>query len=215
MSQEIAKGADRILVVDDTKSDRELFKYLLGREGFDVETSSDGTLALEFLRKKPFDLVLCDYLMPHLDGYEFLLRVRQDPRFSNLVVIIITSDESDETKAKLLKGGANDFVHKGDSHDEIMARIRVHLIAQKAQADLKDLGLACELAEDLSQPVSVFIEALDVLKNKIHTEMPESKTHDFQELLRTLNQQADLIIAIVEDLKRLSMDAHQKYEFKE
>jgi len=54
-----------------------------------------------------------------------------------------------------------------------------------------------------------------VLKNKIHTEMPESKTHDFQELLRTLNQQADLIIAIVEDLKRLSMDAHQKYEFKE
>ena len=75
-----------------------------------------------------------------MDGYEFLQKVRQEPRFAHVIVIIITSDESDETKAKLLRGGANDFVHKGDSHDEIIACIRVHLSAQAAQADRKVLA---------------------------------------------------------------------------
>ena len=214
MSVEKTQVLPRILIVDDTKTDRDLFKYLLKGSGFDVEVAADGIQALELMEKIDFDLVLCDYLMPNLDGYGFLLKVRRNPKFSHVIVISITSDESDDTKTKLLNAGVNDFVRKGDSHDEIIARMRVHLNAQAALADLKVLEMACALTDRINQPLSVFIAALDLLKEKIRTELPEANQQDFHELLKTLDKEADSMIAISEGLKKLSMDTNKRYKFK-
>jgi len=204
---------ERILVVDDTKSDRNLFKLLLTRSGFLVETASDGNEALEILKNKDFDLVLCDYLMPNLNGYEFLMRVRQEPKFSHVIVIIITSDESDETKTRLLKAGANDFVHKGDSHDEIVARIRVHLNANAAQADRKVLEVVCGLADSINQPLSALSSALDILKEKVETDLTASQKEDFLLFLNTVNKEAQEIMLISKDFKKLIVDAHLHSKF--
>ena len=213
MDHEKFKAMEHILVVDDTKSDRNLFKFLLSRCGFHVETAADGFEALELMQRKDFDLVLCDYLMPNLDGYEFLRKVRQEPEFSHVIVIIITSDESDETKAKLLKAGANDFVHKGDSHDEIVARIRVHLSANAAQADRKVLEVICELADQINQPLSTLISTLDVLKEKVQSELSTSQKEDFSLLLNTVHKEADTMMVISEGLKKLIVDAHLHSKF--
>ena len=209
MSVEKSEEKQRILVVDDTKSDRDLFKYLLDRSGFEVEVASGGVQAIVMLEEKDFDLVLCDYLMPSPDGYEFLRKVRQDARLSHMIIIIITSDESDETKAKLLGGGANDFVRKGDSHDEIVARIRVHLNAQAAKADRKVLEITCELADKISQPLSVLIAGLDLLDEKIKTELRDDQKKDFQGLVGTVNKEADALIVITQELKTICMKAHK------
>jgi len=174
----------------------------LSRRGFNVEVASDGFQALDLLNRQDFDLVLCDYLMPNLNGYEFLQKVREHQKFSHVIVIIISSDESDETKAKLLKGGANDFVHKGDSHDEIIARIDVHLNAQAARIDRKVLEMTCEMADDISQPLSVLVAALDVLKEKIKTDLQDPQRKDFQKLWNAMNKEADSMIAIADVLKR-------------
>jgi len=208
MSNENTRGAYRILFVDDARSDRDLFKFLLGRGGFIVETATDGVKALELLeQRQDFDLVLCDYLMPNMNGYEFLQKVRQDPKFSHVIVIMITSDESVETKIKLLKSGANDFVHKGDSHDEIIARLKVHLNAYTAKADRKILEVASELANKINHPLVDLLRTLELLKKKVLTELPEDQQDSFLELLGSVNQQTHAITAISEDLKKIIVGA--------
>jgi len=207
VSNDDLKVMGSILLVDDTKTDRDLFKFLLGRNGFIVKTAADGFEALELLNSNDFDLVLCDYLMPKMDGYEFLRKIRQEPKFSHVIVIIITSDESDEIKAKLLKGGANDFVHKGDSPAEIMARIKVHLNAQAANTDRKVLEVACDLADKISQPLSSILALLDELKEKAQKELPESQRQVFLGLLNNINKEADAMSSISQHLKELKINA--------
>ena len=207
MSNDAFKVVGSILLVDDTKTDRDLFKFLLGRYGFIVQTAADGIEALELLNKNDFDLILSDYLMPNMDGHEFLRKIRQEPKFSHVIVIIITSDESDEIKDKLLKGGANDFVHKGDSPAEIMARIKVHLNAQAANTDRKVLEVACDLADKISQPLSSILALLDELKEKAQKELPESQRQVFLGLLNNINKEADAMSSISQHLKELKINA--------
>ncbi|MBF0503650.1 MAG: response regulator [Candidatus Omnitrophica bacterium] len=211
MNKTLTKTGGHILIVDDVAADRDLFKYLLDQAGFITQTASDGAEAFELLGKKDFDLVLCDYLMPMMDGYEFLQKVRQRPEYSHIIVIMITSDESEAAKIKLLKGGANDFVRKGDSHDEILARLRVHLSAQAAQADRKVLEMACDLADEISQPLSVMVAVLDVLGEKVRTDLPAAKAQDLQGLINSLNKEAEAMVIISKNLKKLSMGIHKQH----
>ena len=206
-----ANAFNRILVVDDTQLDRNLFKYVLTRNGYTVEVATDGAQALEILAKEDFDLVLCDYQMPNLDGYGFLVKARQNPKLSHIIIIIITSDESDETKQKLLRGGANDFVHKGDGPDEIIARIRVHLSAQAGQANRKGLELACELAENISQPLMVLVATLDMLKEKIEAQAPSLQKGELLQMVEIINKETDAMVVIADDLKKLSTDTRSKF----
>jgi len=71
MSSEKTNELNRILVVDDTAADRSLFKYVLTRAGFVVGVAVDGADALTILAREEYDVVLCDYQMPNVDGYEF------------------------------------------------------------------------------------------------------------------------------------------------
>jgi len=206
MTNDDLKGFGNILVVDDTKPDRDLFKFLLGRANFVVETASDGVEALKQLEVASFDLVLCDYLMPNMNGYEFLRKVRQEPKFSHLIVIILTSDESNETKSKLIKAGANDFIHKGDSPDEIIARLRVHLSAHAANIDRKVLELVCGFADKISQPLSLLSASLDVLEEKAQTQLPEGQKEAFLESFINVNKQKDEMIAASRQLKKALVD---------
>jgi len=212
MSSEKTNELNRILVVDDTAADRSLFKYVLTRAGFVVGVAVDGADALTILAREEYDVVLCDYQMPNVDGYEFLLKVRQNPKFAHVIVIIITSDESDETKVKLMRAGANDFVHKGDSHDEIIKRMRVHLSAQAGQANRKTLELTCAMADNISQPLSVIMATLYVLKDKIDTDMPPGQKEEFLHMVATISKEADNMVTIAEDIKRLSMDTRSSFE---
>jgi DNA-binding response OmpR family regulator len=212
MSSAKSNELNRILVVDDTAADRSLFKYVLNRAGFTVGVAVDGAEALSILSREDYDVVLCDYQMPNVDGYEFLLKVRQNPKLAHVIVIIITSDESDETKVKLMRAGANDFVHKGDSHDEIIKRMRVHLSAQAGQANRKTLELTCAMADNISQPLSILIATLYVLKDKIETEIPPGQKEELLQMVATLNKEADSMVTISEDIKKLSMDTRSSFE---
>ncbi len=213
MSAAQSKSLNRILVVDDTKTDRDLFKYLLTQAGFVVETAADGQEALAALKKNDFDLALCDYLMPNMDGYDFLLQVRKDSKLSHVIVIIITSDETEETKVKLLKAGANDFIHKGVSKNEVVGRIRVHLDAQTAQVHRKVLEVAGEMANSINQPLSVMVAALDVLKDKVQT-LSAGQKSEFLEVLKTIDKQADAMMVTSENLKKLALDNRKHYKIE-
>jgi two-component system, NtrC family, response regulator PilR len=101
----------RILVVDDERSMIEFLEYMLRKEGYDVESSSNAELALEAIGKEPgFDLVISDIRMPGLDGLEFLRFARgQDPETP---FIFITAHATSETAIEALKLGAYDYITK-------------------------------------------------------------------------------------------------------
>ncbi len=100
----------RILVVDDDRSTRELIRLQLRSAGYAVETAGDGGAALARLRRKAFDLVLLDVWMPGMDGLEMLARLRDEP--SQPKVVVMTADDTSETLLRAIREHAYRYVTK-------------------------------------------------------------------------------------------------------
>jgi len=90
--------------------------------------------------------------------------------------------------------------------------MRVHLSAQAGQANRKTLELTCAMADNISQPLSVIMATLYVLKDKIDTDMPPGQKEEFLHMVATISKEADNMVTIAEDIKRLSMDTRSSFE---
>jgi two-component system, chemotaxis family, sensor kinase CheA len=103
----------RILVVDDTLTSRMLVKNIMEAAGYMVKTASDGVEALAELNAEPFDMLLADVEMPRMDGLELTKRVREDVKFADLPVVLLTSLATKEHREKGVAAGANAYFVKG------------------------------------------------------------------------------------------------------
>jgi DNA-binding response OmpR family regulator len=114
----------KILVVDDEERMRSLLNAYLSHEGFTVLTAVDGHDALHQMRRETPDLIVLDLMMPGMDGYEFMRRMRAE---RDIPVIMLTArvDEADSILG--LELGADDYVHKPFSPRVLVARIRAVL----------------------------------------------------------------------------------------
>jgi len=101
-----------ILVVDDALTVRELQRSILERAGYQVRTATDGLQALAALAEKPADLILTDIEMPNMDGFQLTERIRATPSLTNLPVIILTTQGSDEYRRRGLDAGADGYIVK-------------------------------------------------------------------------------------------------------
>lgn len=122
----------RILVVDDEASLNQLIATNLMLEGFDVESAACGAEALERLETFAPDLVLLDVMMPDLDGFEVLRRIRLQ---SSVGVIMLTARAQTKEKVEGLQLGADDYVAKPFSFSELLARIQA-VLRRSAPASL-------------------------------------------------------------------------------
>ncbi len=131
----------RILVVDDDAEIRSSLRRGLVFEGFGVDLAADGTAALAAIRDAPPDLVVLDVMMPGLDGFEVVRRLRAaDDR---LPVILLTARDAVPDRVAGLEGGADDYLVKPFAFDELLARIRVRLRAREASPhDARELRFA-------------------------------------------------------------------------
>src|SRR6476620_5831308 len=113
-----------ILTADDDPQLLRLIARNLEFEGYEVATASDGQLALEQIERVNPDLVLLDVMMPHMDGFQVTSRVRE---FSAVPIIIVTARGQDQDKIKGLDLGADDYLTKPFSIEELLARVRAVL----------------------------------------------------------------------------------------
>src|SRR5512136_2496199 len=128
MSEEMTdRHPDRILVVDDTTANLQLLTNLLTGHGYTVYPSSDGELALEFVRTTLPDLILLDIRMPGMDGYEVCRRLKADERTREVPVIFISILEDERDKVKGFREGGVDYITKPFQPEEVLARIQTHL----------------------------------------------------------------------------------------
>lgn len=114
----------RVLLAEDEPHITELLKFLLSRAGFDVRTEADGRAALESALDNPPDVMILDVMLPELDGFEVLRRLRSDPRGAGVPVMMLTAkgQREDRETAKRLKVDA--FVTKPFSNAEVIENVR-------------------------------------------------------------------------------------------
>ncbi|HEX2164048.1 MAG TPA: ATP-binding protein, partial [Thermoanaerobaculia bacterium] len=122
----------RILVADDNADMRAYLARLLG-ERWSVETVGDGLAAWEAIRRAPPDLVVTDVMMPGLDGFELLHRLREDERTRAVPVIVLSARAGEESRVEGLDAGADDYLVKPFSAREIVARIQAQLVRGKVR----------------------------------------------------------------------------------
>ena len=113
-----------ILIAEDEKDIRNLLKLNLEQEGYSVIAAKDGMEALDILQKERIDLAVLDVMMPRLDGFNLLRRIRET---STLPVIFLTARGDDMDKVLGLGLGADDYLVKPFSMAELLARVGAHL----------------------------------------------------------------------------------------
>ena len=131
--------ASRVLVIDDSKKFRELITNALAEaELFDDYCTANGGLeGFKFLTENRVDLIICDLVMPQVDGLKFLQLVNAIPELSNIPVIILTVNNDRNAKLKGLEQGACDYLTKPFDAAELVARVNIHLKIKKLQDELK------------------------------------------------------------------------------
>jgi DNA-binding response OmpR family regulator len=117
----------RILAVDDDADSLQLLKIALSRAGYSVTLAADGGKGWKSLQEDPPDLLLTDVMMPVLDGFELLRRVRADRRLCSLPVILLTAKSSVDDIARGLELGADEYLLKPFRREELLERVRAHI----------------------------------------------------------------------------------------
>ncbi|NJL81873.1 MAG: SpoIIE family protein phosphatase [Chloroflexaceae bacterium] len=153
-----------ILVIDDDPAIQVLLKRTLTRQGYQVSVASDGREGLEkALHLRPA-LILCDWLMPYLDGIEVCHRIKSAPELATTFFILLTSLSSIEDRVKGLDAGADDFLCKPVELYELKARVRAGLRLHQLSRDLQEQKrrLEAELVEAAEYVSSILPEPLKV-----------------------------------------------------
>jgi DNA-binding response OmpR family regulator len=123
----------RILVVDDEIYIVHILEFSLTMEGYTVLTASNGEEALKVIEQERPDLVVLDIMMPKLDGYEVCRQLRQDDRFSNLPVILLSAKGRPVDREAGLQAGADDYIAKPFSPRKLLEKIRELLDRSESQ----------------------------------------------------------------------------------
>ena len=116
-----------VLVVDDSITVRRVTERVLQRNGMRCITAKDGLDAIAVLQDAKPDIILLDIEMPRMDGYEFASHVRNDDRFSEVPIIMITSRGGDKHRARAIELGVNDYLGKPYQDTQLLEAIRRQL----------------------------------------------------------------------------------------
>ena len=102
----------KVLIVDDSSLTREFFSHIVKAAGFTCVTAADGMEGLEKTMTEKFHIILTDVNMQGMDGYEFTRRVRQNPDYDEVPIIIISTEAKEHDKQKGFSAGANLYLVK-------------------------------------------------------------------------------------------------------
>ncbi len=178
-----ADSRPRILLADDNADMREYLRKLLSST-CDVQTVGDGEAALAAIRANPPDLVLTDVMMPKLDGFALLKKLRSQEDTAAVPVIMLSARAGEESRVEGLTVGADDYLTKPFSARELLARVRSHLrmarTRREASALERKLTAETELArKETQQREQSLRDIIDTLPAAIYTTDAEGRLTHF------------------------------------
>ena len=114
----------RVLLVEDEPNIVVSLRYLLTRAGFDVDVEENGARALTAALDNPPDVAVWDVMLPEMNGFEILERLRADPRGATLPVLMLTAKGQRQDRERAIEAGANRFVTKPFSNADLVAAVQ-------------------------------------------------------------------------------------------
>jgi len=160
---------DTILIVDDNPTNIKILFSFLKEFGFKVLVAKDGESALSKLEEVLPDIILLDVQMPGIDGFETCRRLKDSERTKEIPVIFMTALSDTQDKVKGLTLGAVDYITKPFQHQEVLARINIHLRMRNLTKQLQEQNvllqqLTSELEERVSSRTAELRESLEKLQ---------------------------------------------------
>jgi len=167
-----------ILCVDDNPEVLKLMKMLLADE-FDLELVTSAEQGLAFLRAKNPDLVLCDVMMPGMDGHAFSRAVKGDDALKHIPIILVTARTGAEMLAEGMKAGADDYISKPFDSTELKARIRSQLRMRQMESELAlmNKNLRMRTSDLVEQQRSLFLSTVKSLASAIDAKDEYTRHH--------------------------------------
>ena len=147
-----------VLVADDDPHILRMLSEVLSKRGFGVDVARDGDEAYERALAKAPDVLVTDVMMPKLDGWELVRKLRLDPRLANMPVIFLTAFATEDSRMKAFSLGADDYINKPFKFNDLVARIEKVLGAKRASDKNMGSGLAGDLAQVGLSTLLVLIE---------------------------------------------------------
>jgi adenylate cyclase len=147
-------GAARLLIADDNKVNRLLLARNVELQGHHSASAENGRIALEMLRREPFDLLLLDIEMPEMDGFEVLEHLKADVTLRDLPVLVTSSLEGLANIVRCIELGAEDYLSKPINPVLLKARIGASLEKKRLRDQMRDMVrrfATAEVAQDLQQ----------------------------------------------------------------
>jgi two-component system, cell cycle response regulator len=135
-AHESRRSPIRILVVDDVPDNVEILDARLTSRGYHVVTATNGQEALDRVHQSPPHLILCDVMMPVVDGFEVSRRIKQDTSLPFIPIILVTARDTAEDVVEGLEAGADDYISKPYNFKELEARMRAMLRIKYLQDEL-------------------------------------------------------------------------------
>lgn len=154
----------KILVIEDERASRKLIVRLLQAEGFEAIGAENGNVGLQLALQECPDLILCDIMMPEIDGYEVLSRLQQDPGTAMIPVICLTAQNDRSDLRRGMELGANDYLTKPFTTSELLSAIATQLtkLEMRAKQQQEVLKLAIAKSNNL-----VYYDSLTNLPNRL------------------------------------------------
>lgn len=158
-----------VLVVDDNEMNRDLLARRLSRQQHVVVTAENGREALEKMQTQPFDLVLLDIMMPEMNGFQVLERLKADDTLRHIPVIVISAADDIESIVKCIELGAEDYLPKPYNAALLKARIGASLdkkyLRDKEQARLAEMATMQQIDRELNATLDLK-RAMDIALDK-------------------------------------------------
>lgn len=153
-----------VLLVEDDAAIRDMITFSLRQASFTCEASKDGESGLEWLKNQQPDMILLDWMLPGIDGIEFIRRLRANEFLASIPVIMLTAKGESEDMVKGLSVGADDYINKPFSPPELIARIKAVLRRCRPveDEDAQKLQMGELVMDTKSHRVSVNGERIDL-----------------------------------------------------
>jgi signal transduction histidine kinase len=207
----LGRSRSRILLVDDNADMRDYLHRLLAKR-YDVAAFPDGLTALAAAQERAPDLVLSDIMMPGLDGFGLLRELKASAKTMSVPVILLSARAGEESNIEGLNAGADDYLTKPFSAQELMARVRTHLeLAHARRERTRELehsnreleAFSYSISHDLRAPLRALDGFSKALLDEYSAKLDEQGCHYLQRV-RTTAQKMSTLIDDLLDLSRVT-----------
>ena len=194
-----------ILVVEDDATVRTVLTGRLRAVGHEVQMAADGRRGLEAARRLAPDIVLTDWMMPEMTGMDLIRALRADAKLRSVYVVLLTSRDGIKDRVAGLEQGADEYLIKPWSDEELLARIQAGLRIQRLQRELAAaehkaalLTMAATLGHEINNPLTVLSAILQIARSR------PALDPALLDLLNRSEGQIERIVEVVRALRQLN-----------